>query len=81
MVRALGFAIPGALGVQEGGYVLICSLFSVAPSEALALSLIRRVREIVLGVPGLVLWQWSELRRGRSLTGVTLSAAPPREAL
>ena len=80
VVRALGFAIPGALGVQEGGYVLICSLFGIAPSEALALSLIRRVREIALGVPGLMLWQWSEIRHVRPLPG-PLAARPPQEAL
>jgi uncharacterized membrane protein YbhN (UPF0104 family) len=80
VVRALGFAIPGALGVQEGGYVLICSLFGIAPSQALALSLIRRVREIALGAPGLMLWQWSEMRRGRAGADI-LSASPPQEAL
>ena len=63
-IRALGFAIPGALGVQEGGYVLICGLFGVPASSALALSLIRRAREIALGVPGLAVWHWSEARPG-----------------
>ena len=77
VVRALGFAIPGALGVQEGGYVLICSLFGIAPSEALALSLIRRVREIALGAPGLLLWQWSEMRR----PAAGPLAMPPQEML
>ncbi len=85
VVRTLGFAIPGALGVQEGGYVLICSLFGVAPSQALALSLIRRVREIALGAPGLMLWQWSELRRGRlrrsGLSAAVSAALPSQEAL
>jgi hypothetical protein len=63
--------------VQEGGYVLICSLFGVAPAEALALSLIRRVREIALGAPGLVLWQWAELRR----VALARRIAPVQEAL
>ena len=79
-VRALGFAIPGALGVQEGGYVLVCGLFGVAPPEALALSLIRRVREIALGAPGLMLWQWSEMRHGRFFAMRPL-VHPSREAL
>ena len=81
VVRALGFAIPGALGVQEGGYVLSCSLFGVAPPQALALSLIRRVREIALGAPGLMLWQWSEVRRLRPPSVGALATTPPREAL
>jgi putative membrane protein len=57
IVRALGFAVPGALGVQEGGYILICGLFGVSPQGALALSLIRRIRELTLGLPGLIAWQ------------------------
>jgi putative membrane protein len=56
--RALGFAIPGALGVQEGGYILICSALGIPPSDALALSLLRRLRELTLGVLGLGLWRF-----------------------
>ncbi len=63
IVRAMGFAIPGALGVQEGGYILICGLFGISPQGALALSLIRRIRELALGVPGLVAWQRIERRK------------------
>jgi putative membrane protein len=62
-VRGLGFLIPGALGVQEGGYVLICAMFAISPQRALALSLIRRIRELALGLPGLLLWQWMEGHR------------------
>lgn len=56
--RALGFAIPGALGVQEGGYVLVCSALGIPADSALALSLLRRVRELALGVLGLGLWRF-----------------------
>jgi putative membrane protein len=56
--RALGFAIPGALGVQEGGYILICSALGIPPHDALALSLLRRLRELTLGVLGLGLWRF-----------------------
>ena len=55
-VRAAGFAVPGALGVQEGGYILICGLFGVGPDQALALSFVRRIRELALGLPGLIVW-------------------------
>lgn len=64
-VRAAGFAVPGALGVQEGGYVLICSLFGIPAEQGLALSMIRRIRELALGVPGLLLWAQSEGRGWR----------------
>ncbi|WP_242097519.1 flippase-like domain-containing protein [Sphingomonas sp. CROZ-RG-20F-R02-07] len=59
-VRAAGFLIPGALGVQEGGLVLIGGIFGIVPGTALALSLIRRIRELALGLPGLAVWQRME---------------------
>nr|WP_272874893.1 lysylphosphatidylglycerol synthase domain-containing protein [Roseomonas marmotae] len=56
-IRSAGFFIPGTLGVQEGGYVLICALFGIPPDKAIALALIRRLRDILLGVPGLIAWR------------------------
>jgi uncharacterized membrane protein YbhN (UPF0104 family) len=53
-VRGAGFAIPGALGVQEGGYLLLAPLAGLAPDAALALSLAKRARELLLGLPGLI---------------------------
>jgi len=53
-IRGAGFAIPGALGVQEGGYVLLAPLAGLPPSAALALSLAKRARELLLGLPGLL---------------------------
>ena len=61
--RALGFAIPGSLGVQEGGYILVCGLLGLGPQAAIELSLVKRIREVVLGVPGLIAWQVIEGRR------------------
>ena len=62
-VRSVGFAVPSGLGVQEGGYVLIGALLGIDGTNALALSLIARVRELALGVPGLLTWQIIEGRR------------------
>jgi len=53
-IRGAAFAIPGALGVQEGGYLLLAPLAGLPPDAALALSLAKRARELVLGVPGLL---------------------------
>lgn len=66
-LRSAGFAVPGAIGVAEGGFVLICHLFGVAPELALALSLIKRLREVALGVPALAAWHVLERRPARSL--------------
>jgi len=70
-VRACGFLIPGALGVQEGGMLLIGALFGIGGPQALALSLVRRVRELVLGLPGLALWHRMETRRPAVVRGTT----------
>ena len=61
-LKAAGFAIPGALGVAEGGYVVVCHLFGLSPELAIALGLIKRLREVGLGVPALLAWQWLEGR-------------------
>jgi len=56
-VRTAAFAVPGALGVQEGGFLVLGRIFGFPPEVAIALSLSKRVREVALGVPGLVAWQ------------------------
>jgi putative membrane protein len=53
-IRGAAFAIPGALGVQEGGYLLLAPLVGLPPEVGLTLSLAKRARELLLGVPGLL---------------------------
>jgi 2-aminoethylphosphonate dioxygenase len=60
--KALGFAIPGAVGVQEGGYVVACGVLGLPPEVGLALSLMKRLREVVWGAPALVVWHRAEAR-------------------
>ena len=60
--RSAGFAVPGALGVQEGGFVLAGGLVGLPPDAAMALSMVKRARELLVGIPGLLAWQWSEGR-------------------
>ncbi len=62
-IRSVVFPVPGALGVQEGGYVLVGNLLGIPGDAAFALSLIARVRELILGIPGLLAWQFVETRR------------------
>jgi putative membrane protein len=61
-IRSAAFPVPGALGVQEGGYVVIGNLLGIPGDAAFALSLIARVRELILGIPGLISWQLIEAR-------------------
>lgn len=62
-VRAAGFLVPGALGIQEGGFMLLVTLVGVPAPVGLALSLARRVRELLLGIPAVLAWQLIEGRR------------------
>ena len=57
-LRSVAFLVPGSLGVQEGGYLVIGGLLGLSPQTALGLALVRRVRELAFGVPGLIAWQW-----------------------
>jgi putative membrane protein len=59
-IRSVAFAVPNAVGVQEGAYVMLGALFGLSPDMALALSLLKRGRDITIGVPVLLLWQTLE---------------------
>jgi len=63
------FVVPGGAGVQEAGYVGLGAAFGVPPDVALSVSLLRRARDLALGLPILLAWQWMELRRVRAGRG------------
>lgn len=60
MARGAAFAIPGALGAQEGAVVLVSGALGIGPDVAVALAAAKRLREVCVGVPGLVAWQIGE---------------------
>jgi putative membrane protein len=62
VMRSAAFAIPGALGVQEGGLLLLGSVIGLTPEVSLGLSLTKRAREFLLGVPGILAWHAIERR-------------------
>lgn len=64
-VQSALFLVPAGLGTQEGSFLLFGAALGLSPQIALALSLARRVRQLLLGVPALVSWYWVE-RRGAS---------------
>ncbi|HEY2131457.1 MAG TPA: lysylphosphatidylglycerol synthase domain-containing protein [Acetobacteraceae bacterium] len=64
-VLALSFLVPGALGVQEAAYIGLAAIFGVPAEAALSVSLLRRARDLALGIPILLCWQFVELRRLR----------------
>ena len=56
------FVVPGALGVQEAGFLLFGHLLGLKPEVAAALAVIRRCRDLLIYVPGLIFWQLQEGR-------------------
>ena len=63
LIQAVGsaaFFVPGGLGVQEGGFVVIGGALGLDPATSLALAGARRIRDLVIFVPGLLAWQWAE---------------------
>jgi putative membrane protein len=64
-VRSAAFFVPGAVGIQEGGFVVVAGLFGIPADVAISMSLTKRIRELALGIPGLAAWQWHELKRRR----------------
>ena len=63
---AAAFLVPVNAGVQEAGYAGLGAIFGVAPELSLAVSLVRRARDLALGVPILLVWQFFEMRRLRA---------------
>jgi len=71
-VRSAAFMTPGGLGFQEGAYVVAAPLFGLDMQSALALSLLKRARDLAIGVPALLIWQAMEGRRLLKASGVPL---------
>jgi putative membrane protein len=59
-VSSAAFFVPGGLGVQEGGFVLIGGALGLEPATCLALAGARRIRDLLIFVPGLLAWQVAE---------------------
>jgi putative membrane protein len=80
-IRTTAFVVPNAVGVQEGAYVLLGAGFGLTPEMSLALSLLKRARDLAIGLPTIAVWQVVESRRlwrRRSVAPARISEmAPP----
>lgn len=65
-VRHLAFIIPAGLGVQEAGLMVFGHTLGISGELALAVSMAKRLREVLCGVPALLSWHWAEAQRLRS---------------
>ncbi|MEJ0016331.1 MAG: lysylphosphatidylglycerol synthase domain-containing protein [Acetobacteraceae bacterium] len=71
MMAALAFLVPLNAGVQEAGYAGLGAIFGVPPELSLGVSLVRRARDLVVGLPILLVWQLFEMRRLRAMERLT----------
>ncbi|HEY1259883.1 MAG TPA: lysylphosphatidylglycerol synthase domain-containing protein, partial [Stellaceae bacterium] len=62
-VRTVAVVVPNAVGVQEGAYIVVGAAFGLSPQTALALSLIKRARDLAIGLPAIGVWQAVESGR------------------
>jgi glycosyltransferase 2 family protein len=75
-IRSVAFAVPNAVGVQEGAYIMLGAGFGLTPEMALALSLLKRARDLALGLPVLAACQLLEGGRLRRRISTRESVRP-----
>ncbi len=71
-LAAIAFLVPVNAGVQEAGYAGLGAIFGVPPELSLGVSLIRRARDLAVGVPILLFWQFLEMRHLRAAQRVAV---------
>ena len=62
-IRHLAFVVPAGVGVQEASLVVLGHALGISSELALAVSLAKRIRELLCGLPALLSWQFLEMRR------------------
>ncbi len=62
-IKSAAFVIPNAVGVQEAAYALIGQVFGLSGEMGVALSLLRRAKDLAIGAPLLLVWQALEGHR------------------
>jgi putative membrane protein len=60
---AAAFLIPGNIGVQEAGYTALGAVFGIPAELSLGASLLRRGRDLAVGIPVLLIYEVVEMRR------------------
>lgn len=60
VLRSVAFAIPAGIGVQEAGYGLLGPLLGLPLEAALSIALLKRLRDVIVALPVLLIWQASQ---------------------
>ncbi|TAN55315.1 MAG: HpnL family protein [Magnetospirillum sp.] len=59
-IRSVAFMVPAAIGLQEGGYMIVGAVLGLPTEVALAVSILKRGRELLMGLPALLAWHFVE---------------------
>jgi glycosyltransferase 2 family protein len=78
-IRTAAFVVPQAVGVQEGAYLLLGAGFGLTPDMSLALSLLKRGRDLAIGLPAIAIWQALEGRALWRQRGARALPMPPAD--
>ena len=76
-VSSAAFLVPGALGLQEAGFLGIGALLGLDPATAAALAIARRLRDLLIFLPGLAAWAWAERHGGGDARGASGTGDAP----
>lgn len=77
-VRHAAFMVPAGLVVQEAAVLAFATMFGVPMDAAIALPLIKRMRETIFGCISLASWQIAEITRRRRTRGASAIGAHGR---
>jgi len=58
------FFVPAGLGVQEGSFIVVGAALGLDPTTCLALAGSRRIRDLLVFLPGLLAWHFGESSAG-----------------
>jgi len=61
-ISSMAFVVPGALGVQEGAFLVLGNALGIDSTTSLALATARRIRDAIVFFPGLFAWHRVEER-------------------
>jgi hypothetical protein len=61
-IASAAFLVPGALGLQEAGFLGLGALLGLDAEVAAALAVARRLRDLLVFLPGLLVWVRAERR-------------------
>lgn len=66
-IMSASFVVPAALGVQEAAYIALGLMVGVNAENAVVISLLRRGRDLAIGLPVIMIWQVYEWRSLKAL--------------